>query len=549
MTFLPIVDRELRVAARRRWTYWSRSLFALVAIGVGTWIYLLGHGKSPGEVSVVMFMGLTIVAGLFALVSGVQATADCLSEEKRDGTLGLLFLTDLRGYDVVGGKLVASSLGSFYGLIACLPMLAIPLLMGGVTLSEFWRIALVLLNTMFFSLAAGMLASAMTRSARHAVSLCLLLVIGIAAILPLVGALIAAAREYRTLTSVIGFMLPSPGFAFAVGFEQNFRGHETSYWMSVALVHLLAWLFLGLACFVLPRSWQDKAASVTRLRWRDRWMRWSLGDSGERARFRERLLDVNAYYWLVSRSRIKPALVWALLGVLGCGWIWGWTKFGRDWMNPGTYLFTGLVLNTMLKSWFSAESSSQLAEDRRIGALELLLSTPLDVEEILRGQFLALCRQFLWPVLLVAGVEVLFMFGALAGNDVRGGESEWLFAWIAGLIMLFADLATLFYVGQWQALTARSSNRANTAALARVLALPWVLYGLFLLLVVLAAVASRGGPNLDAGFFIFVWLLISLGVDAFFGLRARFRLIEEFRRLATTAYTKPESIWERISHR
>ena len=40
-------------------------------------------------------------------------TADCLSEEKREGTLGLLFLTDLRGYDIV----VSSSSAWAHGVI------------------------------------------------------------------------------------------------------------------------------------------------------------------------------------------------------------------------------------------------------------------------------------------------------------------------------------------------------------------------------------------------------------------------------------------------
>src|SRR5882762_9334344 len=132
MTLLPIVERELRVAARQRGTYWLRSGVALAVIGIGMFIYLTGRRATPAEVSFMMFIWLTIIAGLFCLFSGARATADCLSEEKRDGTLGLLFLTDLRGFDVVAGKLVASSLNTFYGLLAILPMLAIPLLMGGV---------------------------------------------------------------------------------------------------------------------------------------------------------------------------------------------------------------------------------------------------------------------------------------------------------------------------------------------------------------------------------------------------------------------------------
>ena len=170
MTFLPIVGRELRVAARRRGTYWSRTVIALAVVGIGMWIYLMAGSEPPAQVSIGMFIGLTIVTGLFCLFAGAQTTADCLSEEKRDGTLGLLFLTDLRGYDVVAGKLVAGSLNTFYGLLATLPMLAIPLLMGGVTGGEFWRVTLVLVNTLFFSLACGMFASVLSKAARAGVS-------------------------------------------------------------------------------------------------------------------------------------------------------------------------------------------------------------------------------------------------------------------------------------------------------------------------------------------------------------------------------------------
>src|SRR5882724_7405645 len=133
MTFLPIVARELRVAARRRSTYWTRAGAALFVIVAGTWVFLMMLREPPEIAAKVIFGVLTGSAGLYCLLRGVGATADCLSEEKREGTLGLLFLTDLKGYDVVFGKLVATSLNSFYGLLAVFPVLAIPLLLGGVT--------------------------------------------------------------------------------------------------------------------------------------------------------------------------------------------------------------------------------------------------------------------------------------------------------------------------------------------------------------------------------------------------------------------------------
>src|SRR6516225_4882259 len=169
MTFLPIVSRELRVAARRRSTYWVRIGAAVAVLVLGTWFFLMmQHDSPPQEMSRVLFGIMTGGAVLYALLSGVRSTSDCLSEEKREGTFGLLFLTDLKGYDVVFGKLVATSLNAFYGIVAIVPMLAIPLLMGGITLGEFGRMALVAVNTLFFSLALGLCVSALSRSPQKA---------------------------------------------------------------------------------------------------------------------------------------------------------------------------------------------------------------------------------------------------------------------------------------------------------------------------------------------------------------------------------------------
>src|SRR5881409_507910 len=147
MTFLPVVDRELRVAARRRGTYWTRLLFAVVCAGIVGLVLMFAWAMRGGTsgIGAGLFHFLTLIALGFSAFAGVFLTADCLSEEKREGTLGLLFLTDLKGYDVVLGKLIATSLHSFYGLLSILPILALPLLIGGVTVGEFWRVTLALI--------------------------------------------------------------------------------------------------------------------------------------------------------------------------------------------------------------------------------------------------------------------------------------------------------------------------------------------------------------------------------------------------------------------
>src|SRR5216684_7169785 len=133
MTVLPIVERELRVASRRGGTFWTRLAITLAAILIGLIIFVLTLGFPPAQTGRHIFEWLSGLLFIYCVGYGRRATADCLSEEKREGTLGLLFLTDLKGYDVVLGKLAANSLNVFYCVLAVLPVLAVPLLMGGVT--------------------------------------------------------------------------------------------------------------------------------------------------------------------------------------------------------------------------------------------------------------------------------------------------------------------------------------------------------------------------------------------------------------------------------
>ena len=544
MMLLPIVARELRVAARRRGTYWVRSGAALVVMVIGIWLYLLMQSEQPKDIAMVLFGVLSLTAVLHCWLSGVRATADCLSQEKRDGTLGLLFLTDLKGYDVVLGKLAASSLNSLYGLMAVVPMLAIPLLLGGITGAEFWRMALVALNTLFFSLTLGICASAMCRSARKAMGLTFLLLLCFAGVLPAAAAILT----FKWQLPHAGLLfLPSAGFTYAMAFDVLYRtkANAEAFWWSLGVIQSLSWIWLAVAAFIAPRSWQDRPAGVQALRWRERWQLWSYGNMAERQAFRRVLLERNAYFWLAARARLKPAYVWATFGLLGCGWAWGLARFRHEeWLNEGTYAVTALVLNCLLKGWFASETGRQLAEERQQGALELLLSTPLTVRDILRGQLLALKRQFLGPVLLALVVGLVFMFASLADTtdpEERAGVAT---LYIAGMVMLVVDLAGLYWTGLWQGLTSKNPNRATSAVVARILVLPWIAYALVVLVVSL--IWSGQGHEPSWKLFVGLWVGLGLAADLGFGLWARFKLLTEFRAAAEQRYSGRSGFWKRL---
>jgi ABC-type transport system involved in multi-copper enzyme maturation permease subunit len=544
MTFLPIVTRELRVASRRRSTYWVRTGAGLAVVMAGVWLFLMVQGQSAREIGRFLFWVLTGSAVVFALLSGLRATADCLSEEKREGTLGLLFLTDLKGYDIVLGKLVATSLNAFYSVLAVMPMLAVPLLLGGVTAGEYARIALVTLNTLFFSLSIGICVSAVSRSAQKAIGLTALLILFWTVVAPAAGSILAAVSKTSPVEP--WFLLPSPGYNYFMALDLSPKppaGLE-GFWCSTLVIQVLSWLCLILASIIAPRSWQEKPEGPM-VRWRERWRSWTFGSVAERVGFRRRLLDQSPFFWLASRGRLRPAGVWVFLVVVAGIWVWGLVKLRREWLNEVVYFLTALFLNSAFKCWFAVEASRQMAEERKAGTLELLLSTPLAVRDILRGQLLTLNRQFLGPVVAILVVQCLFMAAPLSESFTAEERGLWLALFAGGMVMLVADLAALYWVGMWQGLTARNPTRAATTSVLAILCAPWVVFALVVLLMGLAALS--GVPEREPGprFFLGLWLIQGLGADLVFGAYARHKLLTEFRFAAQERYTTSGGVWKR----
>src|SRR5881397_628736 len=162
MTLLPVIARELRAESRSAFTYWLRVAGGASLLGAGL-IYFLGHGlgnMAGGKLFQLMHATLFVAIWIIALLM----TADSISRERREGTLGLLFLTPLRPFEVVLAKGLAHGLRAAAVMLAAVPVLVVPFLMGGVGWREALAAVLIDFSALCWALAAGLFASSFNRT-------------------------------------------------------------------------------------------------------------------------------------------------------------------------------------------------------------------------------------------------------------------------------------------------------------------------------------------------------------------------------------------------
>jgi hypothetical protein len=191
-------------------------------------------------------------------------------------------------------------------------------------------------------------------------------------------------------------------------------------------------------------------------------------------------------------------------------------------------------MHTILKYWVATEACRRFTLDRRNGALELLLSTPMTVREILGGQLFALLKQFALPVMLVVLADIIFLFSHRTDGD-------WVLLWIAGVTIFVADVITLAWVSMWTGLKSVNANRAAGAAMARVLVLPWLLFAMLWTGIAILDEMNRGSmPRWlnDEDAAIVSWIVIGLAIDVLFGVLAYRNLMFNFRHTVAARFEK-----------
>lgn len=537
VNFLPVVERELRVAAWHSRTWWRRMLILSAAVILLLLTYWIGNWRSSAaEMGRQLFMVLSIAGLFYALFAGPLATVDCLARERREGTLGLLFLTDLRSHDVVLGKMAASSLDIVLGLLAAFPVVAIPVLLGGVGFGQLARVAGAFFNCMFLSLAIGVCASALLTSGRAALGVTVAVLVFLTIGMPW---LIEGVLGIHTSTQADAYVyMCCPLYTMVISLDLAGPAARPGYWQGIVGMQLLGWTLLTLAIRHTRHSWHDTPRAKS-------------GGAGALQRliqgFRRRLalgrgwrsmLERNPVAWIEGRDWLQLRLLVIVFTGMTAAWVLSYGSSPAAWNDIGKLVGWPLFMHYCLCTWLAVQAPRRLADDKQSGALELLLCTPIQPKTILRGQMHILRRRFggalaALLVLYLLLYAAYFSITAIGGGTPKLVRDQIAALEICGLVVFLIQACCVARIGLYQALVQTSSLRATFMVIWKAILLPWLLFAALMAVYVWAAnrgiVRGRFNPLL----FYLIWALSHLAVCGLFLAQAHYQLSCRFRALAS----------------
>jgi ABC-type multidrug transport system permease subunit len=435
-----ILHRELRIASRRKWTFLGRVVTSGLAFVFGLFLILAGSVRSGADGSG-LFSTLVFLSFWFCLIQGVRRASGSIADEKRDGTLGLLFLTDLKPRDIVLAKLSAAAIPLIQPLLSFVPVLAISLLLGGITGGEVFRAFLVLATVLVYSISVGLLVSSFSRaseSAGHGTLIFLILAVLIPPLFHVSSpSFTFSAKHFTPLTAYN--TIPDPGY----------RVNGSDFWWSLLIANLLSVTFILLAAYFLPRRWEGRQVITQNVK----------GPNPRKSRRiaerRAAILDRNPGEWLAVRHSIgkfeKVFFTFFTLGLAVAAPI-----VARAVNDIGAGMSVLSIAALVLVIRLASQASYPLADARRSGAIEMLGTTPLNPGCLITGQIASLRNQFipLLGLLLIASVFCAMQEGLQLTTIGLFG----ILGLYWGIILLI--MVTVVAVGMWMGLRAKSPNIA-----------------------------------------------------------------------------------------
>lgn len=536
MGCLPIIQRELTVAARRRETWALRLLFAggLGMAYIAAMFFEPGSFRNRGATALAFlaFTGFSLSLG-----AGAYLTADAISFERREGTLGLLFLTPLNGLQLVLGKVVTHSLQVVLAVLGAIPFLFLPVVVGGVTWGEVARVVLVLVLTLLVSLAVGIFWSTLANEAQNTAmgSLASMLLLSL---LPWIWTMIEALFSGRVASWSYGRFL-SPLALMIQAFEDDYQspgGASTSgfsgtdlFWISAVIQATLAVVLVGLAGWRLMRSWRldpgtakpiaskktepatdlalaaevPETVSAPGKRSSGSWDPTGSSRLGEQPPLiwlAQRSVEVGRGFQILQVCLGSFFVVMLVTSVTSTRWQEGFVAA----------LLTAYATHILCRVHFAWASVRWLHDHRRSGALELLLTTPVAEADVIEAHHTALRRGHRRSLVMLFSMNALLQLMILLFRQPLHIDENALrmfsIFFVGGAIVTKMDFSTLRWLGLREALRQPTSSKAASRVFTYVYAVPFLALGAVFVL-------ASGGLSFELALLLMgAWIGLCLAV-------------------------------------
>lgn len=428
MFLTPVIERELRRASHKKKATKSRFRVALggaAAVVLFLWFFALSGSGGWGQ----NLHALFLYAGLYlAIAPPMRIISGLFSEERRNQTLELLFLTGMGSVELFAGKLLGGTLIASSDLLALAPFLALPFLMGGISPDLYFATLACLPAMLLFALAVGSLASVLFKDD------------GVAFIFTVVFAAflcLAVPVPYYLGKELMGstpfspkWLCVSPAYApylISINFIGAGRGQ---FWLCTLATFAWSVLCLVLACVVLNHNWCAEVQKTRRTNRKSWLVKWIHG----RTAAQNNLLLGNPFQWLVRKDRRLVLLCYGAIVLIGAVWLMGWRAWPKAWPSTANFFLTAMILIATVTWLKLLAAARRLGTDRREGILELLLTTPLSPQEIIDGEMAAVKGQFKPLQWLVLCLLVLMM---VAGFLIRSWNARAVITYLLAWFVLF----------------------------------------------------------------------------------------------------------------
>jgi ABC-type transport system involved in multi-copper enzyme maturation permease subunit len=483
----PILDKELRVASRRRRLYILRFAYvvALVLVVLQLWssLHSGGGGGAALQASRLAEMGKGIVAVVvwFQFITGqILAAAllgDAISSEVRQRTLDVLMVTPVRSFQIVTGKLVSKLLQAASLLAISLPMLAVVRVFGGVPWDYLIAGLCVTASAGVFAGALSLTLSISNRNPHHAI---LAVILWDMVVWGLLIALLTKLAQMGYLNgSVVRSLLhlTNPFVVLGELTQAMMNGvgvPNVAFWLlqclillasAVVLLAWSAWRVRKITRLTKPLRVEETAEPIASRVGKPRRRGAIRPVVGSPVAWKERCTPLFKTY----RSALP--YVGLLLVILGISITLSFVS--HESLGVFFFFFAGLVQLLFLVD-VGVAAAGAISKEREARTWPILLATPLEAREIIWGKAIGAFRRNL-P--LLAPLPLLYLFGFVWSPVVD--RSSWSPAIAACVLVGGMVISTVFMLGAglYFSIRLKTTAAATVATLIVYVGSKFVLYG------------------------------------------------------------------------